>query len=54
MKITLYSHAYKTHFHRKWFALCLALKVRVMRQTKIDNEIMTQDHMEKSDDYKKW
>lgn len=53
MKITLYSRAYKTHFHRKWFELGLALKVRVMRQTKIDNETMTEDHMEKSDDYKK-
>lgn len=53
MKITLYSRAYKTHFQRKWFALGLALKVRVMTKRKIDNEILTQDHMEKRDDYKK-
>ena len=31
MKIILYSHANKTHFHKKGFALSLVLKVRVLK-----------------------
>ena len=30
MKIIFYSHANKTHFHKKGFALSLVLKVRVL------------------------
>ena len=30
MKMNFYSHVNKTHFHKKGFALSLALKVRVL------------------------
>ena len=35
MKMNFYSHVNKTHFHKKGFALSLALKVRVLGTWKL-------------------